>query len=175
MKHLQSVIFLASLAIAAVAAPNFVTPSMIRRNGLTDEQYEELWAAGRNPQIDAATARDWVYRASRYSNCTNWLAEIGATNNFAALVVPMQKRCDEFAASNCVISATLAKTQKRFENLETRFVALNEKHRILDTLYTAHTNRTAQTVAIFERLRDAAILPTTKKIYQDVIDLLVQD
>ena len=61
---MKKLAFLAVLASAcAFAAPPFVTPAMMKRNGLTDEQYELLWKQGKNPQIDVATARDWIFRA----------------------------------------------------------------------------------------------------------------
>ena len=75
-------------ATVGIAAPRFVTPGMIQRNGLTDEQYERLWAQGKRPQITIDAARDWIFRSARYQNVTNWLDVIGKTNNFARLVVP---------------------------------------------------------------------------------------
>lgn len=76
--------------LEAIAAPKFVTKQMMKRNGLTDEQYEFLWKQGRNPQIDTAAARDWVFRASRYTNVVDWLETCGASNDFAKLSHKLQ-------------------------------------------------------------------------------------
>lgn len=99
-------IFGIGLAIAIHAAPPFVTPAMIKRNGLTDEQYELLWKQGKNPQIDVATARDWIFRASRYTNVVEWLEVCGKTNDFARLSHKLQG--DNFALieTNGVLTAT---------------------------------------------------------------------
>lgn len=78
------------LALAIHAAPPFVTPAMMKRNGLTDDQYELLWKQGKNPQIDIATARDWMFRASRYTNVVEWLEICGKTNDFAKLSHKLQ-------------------------------------------------------------------------------------
>lgn len=102
-------------ALVCHAAPPFVTPAMMKRNGLTDEQYELLWKQGKNPQIDVATARDWIFRASRYTNVVEWLDVCGKTNDFARLSHKLQG--DNFAlvwtngalvATNRVLTVELA-------------------------------------------------------------------
>lgn len=81
---------LVSLCGTVFSAPNFVTPNMLRRNGLTDEQYELLWKQGKNPKISIAAAREWIFKSSRYQNVTNWLDVCGRTNNFAKLSYKLQ-------------------------------------------------------------------------------------
>ena len=97
---------LSGVAKTCHAAPPFVTPAMMKRNGLTDEQYELLWKQGKNPQIDVATARDWIFRASRYTNVVEWLDVCGKTNDFARLSHKLQG--DNFALieTNGVLTAT---------------------------------------------------------------------
>lgn len=93
-------------AVSALAAPNFVTPAMMKRNGLTDEQYELLWRQGKHPQIDVAAARDWVFRASRFQNVTNWLDVCGKANDFAKLSYKLQGDNIALADTNAVLVAT---------------------------------------------------------------------
>lgn len=93
------------LATLAFAAPNFVTPAMIKRNGLTDEQYKLLWSQGKRPHIDVATARDWIFRASRYTNVVDWLEICGRTNDFAKLSHKLQGENFELDATNKLIVA----------------------------------------------------------------------
>ena len=78
-----------SLCGTVFSAP-FVTPDMVKRNGLTDEQYEMLWKQGKNPRIDIGTVRQLMFRAGRYGNVTNWLDICGKTNNFAKLSFVLQ-------------------------------------------------------------------------------------
>ena len=73
------------VSLIADAAHNFITQSMMKRRGLTDEQYEMLWSIGAHPRIEVAAARDWIFRASRYKNVKEWLEELGRDNDFAKL------------------------------------------------------------------------------------------
>lgn len=144
-KLIVSAVFATIAICASFAAPNFVTPAMMKRNGLTDEQYELLWKQGKNPQIDVATARDWIFRASRYTNVVEWLEICGKTNDFARLSHKLQG--DNFA---------LIETNgvQRVEILRLEAIA-----RRLDALR-----------AYLIQKRDEAKLPTTKAIYQSLID-----
>lgn len=98
----------AACLLAASAFPRFVTPEMTLRNGLTDEQYEKLWAMGRNPRIDPQTARNWAFRASRYENTTNWFGLVGKTNDFARMAFAYATSNEVLVATNAVLSATVA-------------------------------------------------------------------
>lgn len=89
-------------ALVAEAAPNFVTKSMMKRRGLTDEQYELLWNMGAHPRIEVAAARDWVFRASRYENVKDWLQEMGRTDDFAKLAA----RVPYLTETNSMLVAT---------------------------------------------------------------------
>jgi len=174
MKHLLAVTVLLCGGFAAIshAAPPFVTPAMMKRNGLTDEQYELLWKQGKNPQIDVATARDWIFRASRYTNVVEWLEVCGKTNDFARLSHKLQSDNFALSESNSVL-ATLARAWERSaENWQSSAAVWED----------AATNNAARvervTAALDERRaeyvekRDAAKLPTTKAIYQAFIDAI---
>ena len=84
----------------------FVTPDMMKRNGLTDEQYEMLWKLGKRPQIDIGAARVWMFKAHRYGNVTNWLDICGRTNNFAKLSYRLQDENFVLTETNSVLVAT---------------------------------------------------------------------
>ena len=64
MRTLRAILItlFAFLGTVGNAAPNFVTSAMLKRNGLTDEQYEMLWKAGKSPKVDIATLRDLIFR-----------------------------------------------------------------------------------------------------------------
>jgi len=105
MNHVcKTVLFVVgALACAQMVAAPFVTPNMIKRNGLTDEQYEMLWKMGRSPAIEPAAARDWIFRAGRYQNVTNWLDICGSSNNFAKLSYKLQGDNFELEETNKVV------------------------------------------------------------------------
>ena len=165
-------IFGIGLALAIHAAPPFVTPAMMKRNGLTDEQYELLWKQGKNPQIDVATARDWIFRASRYTNVVEWLEICGKTNDFARLSHKLQGDNFALAETNSVLAASVREWKRNAENWQASAEAWMD----------AATNNAARvervTAALDERRaeyvekRDKAALPTTKAIYQAFIDAI---
>jgi len=92
-------------ATLAEAAPTFVTPEMTYRRGLTDEQYEHLWKIGRNPRIEPAAARQWMFRSYRYGNTTNWLNIVGQTNDFAKLSYTLQDENFRLEETNTIVVA----------------------------------------------------------------------
>lgn len=173
-------IFAVTLAIAnAIAAP-FVTPSMMKRNGLTDEQYQLLWAQGKNPRIGIAEARDWIFRASRYTNVVEWLDTCGRTNDFARLSHRLQDDNFTLTMTNSVLTERVGALGKRIEDLEVdvqlwrdSFAAETNRFQNLAIDYTVATNRAARLDAFRAHLteqRDKAALPTTKAIYQALLD-----
>lgn len=93
------------LAFVLLAAPNFVTPEMTYRRGLTDEQYDHLWKMGRNPKIEPSAAREWMFKSYRFGNTTNWLNIVGQTNDFAKLSYVLQDENFKLEETNSVIVA----------------------------------------------------------------------
>lgn len=124
MKTIARIAFAALVAVIltgiACAAPNFVTPSMVKRNGLTDEQYELLWKQGKNPKVDVATMRDLIFRSSRFANVTNWLEVIGRTNDFARLVYPTMTTNELLRSENKELTGAIGKLAKDLEQANAR-------------------------------------------------------
>lgn len=109
---------------AALSSPRFITPDMVKRNGLTDEQYEALWAIGKNPRIDQSAARDWMFRAARGKNVREWLEVIGKTNDFARLVVPTMETNEVLVATNSALRISVEHWKGNAQSWYTR--ATNE-------------------------------------------------
>lgn len=130
MKNLFVISF-AALLSAASAAP-FVTPGMIKRNGLTDEQYQLLWAQGKNPKIDQTAARDWIFRSGRYQNVTNWLDICGTSNNFAKLSYTLQDENFKLEETNAVIRAENRKLVVSNATLYVEMTILAETNAVLE-------------------------------------------
>lgn len=153
----------ALIPIVANCAP-FITPEMVKRNGLTDEQYEYLWSIGKKPQVDIASAREWAYRSFRYNNVTSWLYTIGRTNNYAALAAKVPQLTDKnhYLAST---NSFLLKSRDEWRTLAESW----------HTSYTNRQHRIDQIVAWAEQNRDKALLPTTKALWQGFIDKLTND
>ena len=118
-KLLVSAIFGTMVICSSFAEPKFVTPAMMKRNGLTDEQYQLLWKQGKNPQIDVATARDWIFRSSRYTNVVEWLEICGKTNDFAKLSHKLQGDNFELTETNKAVKAENVVLIRKNKDLET--------------------------------------------------------
>ena len=115
-----AVILAFGFALHAFGAPNFITPNMMKRNGLTDEQYQNFWKIGKNPRIEQAAAREWMFKAYRYANVTNWLDVIGKTNNYARLVVPTMETNEVLKVQVKDLTGAVGKLAKDLEQAEAR-------------------------------------------------------
>lgn len=166
--------FFAMLVSAcAFAAPQFVTPAMMKRNGLTDEQYEMLWSQGKHPQIDIATARDWIFRASRYTNVVEWLDICGQTNDFAKLSHKLQGDNFALAESNTAQMVEIRRLDNLASNFSNAWAVAEYEVSVFSNRWNTAEARAARLDALRTYLveqRDKAALPTTKAIYQAIID-----
>ena len=175
MTDLRIILFIIGTILFVIdlfAAPPFITPAMMKRNGLTDEQYQMLWKQGKNPKIDVATARDWIFRASRYANVVEWLEVCGRTNDFAKLSHKLQ--CDNFelTETNRVLASSVMEWKRNAEGWQASAeawmdAATNNAARV-ERVNAALDEKRAEYV---ER-RDKAALPTTKALYQTFIDAI---
>lgn len=171
-KLLVSAIFGTIVICSSFAEPKFVTPAMMKRNGLTDEQYQLLWKQGKNPQIDIATARDWIFRASRYTNVVEWLEICGKTNDFAKLAHKLQGENFTLAKTNGVLAASVKEWKRNAEGWQ----ASAEEWMVAATNNAARVERVSAALdekrAEYVEKRDKSALPTTKAIYQAFIDAI---
>ena len=195
MKLLKICLAIGCLACGvAVAAPNFVTPNMMKRNGLTDEQYELLWSQGKRPTVDIAAARDWIFRASRYTNVVEWLEVMGQSNDFARLSHKLQAENFGLLESNKVVVAINKALEREYNTISTKYIAAVDRAQLYADAYASATNSLAQLRVDYANatnraeiaearaarlgslrdylveLRDKAPLLTTKSIYQALID-----
>ena len=171
----KSALFAVSLicsSFLAHAAPHFITPGMMKRNGLTDEQYQMLWNQGKNPQIDIATARDWIFRASRYTNVVEWLEICGRTNDFAKLSHKLQGDNFALTETNGALAASVREWKRNAEEWQ------SSAEKWMDSATNSIARVERVTAALDERRaeyvekRDKSSLPTTKALYQAFVDAI---
>jgi len=168
-------IFGIGLALAIHAAPPFVTPAMMKRNGLTDEQYELLWKQGKNPQIDVATARDWVFRSSRYNNVVEWLEICGKTNDFAKLSHKLQGDNFELVETNKVVVAEVKKVKKEKEAVESELEVAKEYEKAVKKIEKAARKDTKNLNKLrkdIEKYRDKASTEGFKELCVLLLNML---
>lgn len=174
-------------ALVADAAPNFVTQSMLKRRGLTDEQYKLLWSMGAHPRIEVAAARDWVFRASRYENVKDWLQEMGRTDDFAKLAarVPgLTETNDMLTVTNRLLRAEASSWYEKAEqywngwtnsystatNYYAKYAAATNS--LFDALakYSSASNRAAVAEALAQK-REALIQSEITRLKEEKADL----
>lgn len=178
MKRSHILIAFLLFATVASAAP-FVTSRMMLRNGLTDEQYELLWAQGKNPQIEQSAARQWVYRASRYDNVVEWLQELGKTNDFAKLAshlstnnVALVEHIQSLVATNDVLNSTIRGIQTLSDTYFANWTNSYARAELAEKRATAVKSSLTEKREEYVAKRDEAKLQTTKAIYQTFIDII---
>lgn len=154
MKLLKICLAIGCLACGvAVAAPNFVTPNMMKRNGLTDEQYELLWSQGKRPTVDIAAARDWIFRASRYTNVVEWLEVMGQSNDFARLSHKLQAENFGLLESNKVVVAINKALEREYNTISTKYIAAVDRAQQYADAYASATNAFAAATNSLAQLR----------------------
>ena len=166
------------LQLAAAAAPNFVTPAMMKRNGLTDEQYELLWKQGKNPQIDIGAARDWIFRSSRYTNVVEWLEICGKTNDFAALSHKLQGDNFELVETNKVVVAENKKVKKEKAAVEAELEIAKEYEKAVKDIEKAARKDTKNLGKLrkdLEKYKSKAETEGFKELCSQLLDLLPEE
>lgn len=169
----RAIIAGAALAVVSASA-NVVLPSMRLRNGLTDEQYDQLFAAGKHPAVDANTARDWMYRAFRYDNVVEWLDTIGKTNNFAALAAKLPAVQYELSVVSNVCIQLITQNgnlQKQSDNFAKIIVTKDEIIDELNSRIYAVSSKIMDSYADATNNAAKAMLPTTKDLYNKIAEM----
>ena len=164
----QLLALLSFCCVSASAAPNFVTPAMMKRNGLTDEQYQLLWTQGKHPRIDAATARDWIFRAARYTNVVDWLEICGRTNDFAKLSHKLQGDNFELDAINRLVVATNKLLRVELANAESAAKSAKD----LDKAARKFGKNLEKVRKDFEKYREKASTQDEADFWQALLDIL---
>ena len=161
-------------ALVADAAPNyFVTQSMMKRRGLTDEQYEMLWNMGRHPRIEVSAARDWIFRASRYQNVKEWLEDLGRTNDFAKLAA----RVPGLTETNSMLVATnrilVAEANTWHERADEYWVGWTNSYANATNYYAKYSSASnrAEVAEALAQKREALIQSEITRLQEEKADL----
>ena len=183
-------ILLAASAIGAASAKGLL-PCMVYRRGLTNEQIDFILERHPDAQL-RMTAQDW--RAMRYQLCrfdcmTNYVELIGGSNDCARVLLQLHDDAttawSRYAtASNMLVSAqrSLDDATERAQEYANAYADATNRAASIIADYTSLSNRAAIAEAKVERTelfkawlveqRDKALLPTTKAIYQAILDRL---
>ena len=166
-----------ALAISSTCIAKGLLPGMVYRRGLTNEQIDGILEKHPDAEL-RITKQDWRglrYQLYRFHNMTNYVEQIGGSNDCARILLQLHDATETLTASN----ATLARVAGEWQSASAEWQATANAWR---EQYANATNRTAIAEAKVARMeafkawlveqRDKAALPTTKALYQAIIDKL---
>lgn len=166
-------------------------PCMVYRHGLTNEQIDGILATHPDAQL-RITAQDWrgiQYQLHRFDNMTNYVEQIGNSNDCAKVLLDLHDTAETLTSSNAVLRKSADKWHDAANEWQTTAeawrgqyaVATNDLQIALADYYSASNRadraeaRRLGVVAWCEEQRDKAVLPTTKALWQQFIDKLNEE
>ena len=181
--------FIMSASASADAVRPFFTGNMMKRNGLTDEQYIQLWSIGRRPQIEPAAAKEWIYRAHRYDNVMAWFQELGKSNNFARLsyalstnVVFLKDHISTLTTTNSVLEKSIKDLSSKAEFFYDQMTNAETRAEIATNLANKAEQRLNKVKSDIQSKRDeyqakydsaSAILKPVYKLFVEAMDKIL--
>jgi ATP-dependent Lon protease len=205
MNRLRTVFLWLFVLASFVAYGKGILPCMVYRHGLTNEQIDDILTRHPDAQL-RITAQDWRamrYQLHRFGNMTNYVEQIGGTNDTARVLLELHDRAETLATTNASLVKAVNYAVARYnvaaeranEYAEAYIASTNQYwHAMSDFQAELHqaveerneaTNRAAIAEAKVARTeafkawlveqRDNARLATTKALYQAIIDRLEGD
>jgi len=180
--------FILCVLLASAASAKGVLPCMVYRHGLTNEQLENIFE--RHPAAELRlTAQDWrgmQYQLHRFANMTNYVQQIGSTQDCARVLLRLHDTAETLTASNAVLRTAAVQWQQAAGEWQqtadawrTEYAVATNNLQAALADYMSASNRAARAearhdavVGWCETQRDKALLPSTKAIWQAIIDKL---
>ena len=186
----------ANIAVAFVAEAKGILPCMVYRYGLTNEQIDGILEKHPDAQL-RISAQDWrgmKYELYRFHNMTNYVEQIGNSNDCARILLRLHDGIETLNSSNSFLRLEVKRVENRIAdyieaydsatnafNIATNYIAdlkidltiATNRVAIAEAKEAAAEARAARLDAFRDYLveqRDKAILPSTKAIYQALID-----
>ena len=183
--------FIFAVAFSSAVLAKGILPCMVYRHGLTNEQMDDLLARHPNGTV-RVTAQDWRamrYQLHRFDCMTNYVHLIGSTQDCERVLLYLHDKATELTSATNRLGRIRRELEKerdlaaeRAQEYATAYAYSTNRLAALYIDFTAATNReaiaeakVARTEAVkawMEEQRDKAVLPTTKAIYQAIIDKL---
>ena len=183
--------FILCVLLASAAFGKGALPCMVYRYGLTDEQLDSIFA--RHPAAELRlTAQDWrgmQYQLHRFANMTNYVQQIGSTQDCARVLLRLHDTAQTLTASNSVLRTAAVQWHEAAQEWQQTAAAWQGQYATATNSlaaaladYASASNRAARAEARHDAVvawavqqRDKAVLATTKAIWQAIIDKLEGD
>lgn len=105
------------LAFSSTCLAGGILPCMVNRRGLTNEQIDGILRKHPDAQL-RISAQDWrgmQYQLFRFANMTNYVEEIGGSNDCARVLLRLHDTAEELTHTNSTLRASLSKAVKDME------------------------------------------------------------
>lgn len=185
---MKRISLISALVISSTCLAGGILPCQVYRRGLTNEQIDGILARHPDAQL-RITAQDWRgmrYQLTRFHNMTNYVEQIGGSNDCSKVLLKLHDVGEELSKSNSALRVSLDMADRavdEWRETAAQWQAEAETNAASAEVWMeAATNNAARvervTAALDERRaeyvekRDKAALPTTKAIYQAFIDAI---
>lgn len=185
---MKRISLISALVISSTCLAGGILPCQVYRHGLTNEQIDGILRKYPDVQL-WITAQDWRgmrYQLMRFHNMTNYVEQIGNSNDCAKVLLKLHDVGEELSKSNSTLRVSLDMADRavdEWRETAAQWQAEAETNAAAAKVWMeAATNNAARvervTAALDERRaeyvekRDKAALPTTKAIYQAFIDAI---
>ena len=121
----RALLIVLAAALAASCFAKGLLPCMVYRRGLTNEQVENILAAHPDAQL-RITAQDWrgmQYQLYRFANMTNYVEQIGSTQDCARVLLRLHDMGETLTASNATLRASVRGWQEAAQEWQTTAAA----------------------------------------------------
>lgn len=109
--------FILALAISSTCLAGGILPCQVYRRGLTNEQIDGILAKHPDAQL-RISAQDWRgmrYQLTRFQNMTNYVEEIGNSNDCARVLLRLHDTAEDLSRTNSTLRASLSQAVKDME------------------------------------------------------------
>jgi hypothetical protein len=99
-----------ALAFSSTCFAGGILPCMVQRRGLTNEQIDGILAKHPDAQL-RISAQDWRgmrYQLTRFQNMTNYVEEIGNSNDCARVLLRLHDTAEDLSRTNSTLRASLS-------------------------------------------------------------------
>lgn len=106
-----------ALAISSTGIAGVILPCMVKRRGLTNEQIDGILARHPDAQL-RISAQDWRgmrYQLARFHNMTNYVEQIGGSNDCARVLLRLHDTAEDLSRTNSTLRASLSQAVKDME------------------------------------------------------------
>jgi hypothetical protein len=103
--------------ISSTCLAGGILPCQVYRRGLTNEQIDGILARHPDAQL-RITAQDWRgmrYQLTRFQNMTNYVEEIGNSNDCARVLLRLHDTAEDLSRTNSTLRASLSQAVKDME------------------------------------------------------------